>query len=186
MTISTPNFSDPAAARAWDAYFDEVTRRLRPLSRQRRREITDELVAHVLDGLDSEVEGSETDRLSTVLTRMGSPSAYLDDIVEDAARTAETGAGWRFGQGLRSLARRAGLGASYLLGLATLLMAIGKFFYPENVGLFRMTTGWIVAGYVDNEGATELLGAWFIPIMLLLSIVFWYLLPRRLSGRRTQ
>lgn len=179
MTASNPKFQDPSATRAWDQYFRAVDRYLKPLSTLRRQEIRDELVAHVLDGMDAEPVGDESTRLATVLSRMGTPDSYLEGVVEDAALANETGAGWRFAQGLKSLGRTIGLATTYVLGLMALLLAIGRVFYPAEVGVFRMSSGWIVAGYVDNEGATDLLGMWSIPVMIALLVVFWFVLPRR-------
>ena len=73
------------------------------------------------------------------------------------------------------------MATTYVLGLMALLLAIGRVFYPAEVGVFRMSSGWIVAGYVDNEGATDLLGMWSIPVMIALLVVFWFVLPRRLD-----
>ena len=42
----------PQADREWQAYFGEVDRLLRPLAADRRAEVRDELVSHVLDGMD--------------------------------------------------------------------------------------------------------------------------------------
>ncbi len=67
MTGSNPQFNDPAANRDWEHYFREVDHHLKPLSTQRRQEIRDELVAHVLDGMDAEAGGDECKRLATVL-----------------------------------------------------------------------------------------------------------------------
>jgi hypothetical protein len=181
---AAPQFTDPGARHAWSDYFREVDRRLRPLGASRRREIRDELVAHILDGLDAEQGESESERLVAVLARMGSPASYLDGILEEAVLAAETDPGWRLGQRVRSLGRTVGLAATYLLGLFAFLLIVGKFFWPAEVGVFRLSTGWIVAGYVDNAGAVDLLGFWLIPVMIALVAVFWVVLPRVFDGRR--
>ncbi len=178
-----PVFSDPAAERVWATYFRDVDRRLRRLSATRRRDIRDELVAHVLDGLDAEDQGSETQRLDSVLRRMGPPGEYLDRYLEDADGPGEAAAGWRLASGLAGVGRRFALAASYVIGLWALLLALAKPLWPEQIGLFLMPSGWWVAGYVEAEGAVEMLGYWLIPLALVLVGIFWILLPRRL-GRR--
>ena len=109
--------SDPMARRVWDAYFREVDKRLRPLVAPRRREIRDELVAHVLDGLDAETDGSEAARLDRVLGRMGSPGDYLGRLAGDDDLATDTSPGWRAGRGALALGRSIALGGCYLLGL---------------------------------------------------------------------
>lgn len=185
MTSQTaPSFDDAMAGQIWTAYFRDVDRRLRPLSAGHRDEIRDELVAHVLDGFDAETDGSEAERLDRVLRRMGPPGDYLDRFLTDADATSETSARWRVVRGLRDIGGKLALGACYLLGLVSLLFALAKPLWPEHVGLYRMPTGWWIVGYVDSAGSVEYLGYWLIPVMLLFVVVFWFILPRRLSRRR--
>ena len=62
--------------------------------------------------------------------------------------------------------------------MMALSLALAKPFFPENVGLYRLPSGWYMAGYVDVNEATELIGYWIIPVMLVLAYLLWITIPR--------
>jgi len=182
MNTTDPQFDDPVARQTWAAYFRAVDRLLRPLAAGRRAEIREELVAHVLDGLDAEPDDNVAGRLEKVLVRLGPPATYLDRVVGESDLAEPRSTAWRIRRGASALGRTFLLGASYLFGFMALMMALAKPFYPDNVGIFRMASGWWVAGYADSEGAQEFLGFWLIPLMLALVVLLWVVVPRRLTN----
>lgn len=180
MNTSDPQFDDPVARQTWSDYFRAVDRHLRPVAAGRRAEIREELVAHVLDGLDAEPDGDVASGLKNVLTRLGPPATYLDRVVGESDLAEPRSTAWRIRHGASSLGRTFLLGASYLFGFMALMLALAKPFYPDNVGVFRMSSGWWVAGFVDSAGARDLLGFWVIPLMLAIVFLLWVVVPRRL------
>ena len=173
MSKSDPTFTNSSAVKEWQRYFSEVDRLLRPLNPERREEIRDELVSHVLDGMDANGDDDEASRLRTVLNRLGPPGIYLDRVAGDLVAAGEHSVFWKMRRTLATLGRNAALVSSYLLGLMALCLALAKPFFPENVGLYRMPSGWYMAGYIDVNEATELIGYWIIPVMLLLAWFLW-------------
>lgn len=184
MSTGNPTFQDDAATREWRDYFGEVDRLLRPLTATRREEVRDELVAHVLDGMDVETGNDDATRLRAVLNRLGPPAEYLDRVAGDMASEDDHSRTWKLKRGLALLGRNAALVSTYLLGLIALLLAIAKPFFPDNVGFYRMPGGWYMAGYVDVGDATELVGYWLVPAMLALAYLLWIVLPRWIGRLR--
>lgn len=166
------------ANQEWQAYFGEVDRLLRPLAADRRTEVRDELVSHVLDGMDAESDGNEETRLRRVLDRLGPPAEYLERAVGELVTEGEHSTSWRLRRGIATLGRNAALVSTYLIGFFAIAIAIAKPFFPEYVGLHRLQSGWYMAGYVDVGESTELLGYWIIPLMLVLCWFFWIVIPR--------
>lgn len=184
MSAGNPTFQDDVATKEWRHYFGEVDRLLRPLTARRREEVRDELVAHVLDGMDVETGKDDAARLRAVLNRLGPPADYLDRVAGDMASGDDHSRTWKLKLGLVLLGRNAALVSAYLVGMIALLVAIAKPIWPENVGFYRLPSGWYIAGYVDVGGATELLGIWIVPIMLALTYLLWIVVPRWLGKLR--
>ena len=182
MTVE-PGFTNEVADRLWTEYFREVDLRLKPLVTERRAEIREELVTHVLDGMEAEDGGDEAETLKRVLTRLGSPSHYLDRVLGEHEEAGSRTVSWKTRRALGGLGRTVLLGASYLLGMVALLLAVAKPIAPDNVGLFRMPGAWWAMGYIDAEGAREVLGYWIIPLMLVVVFLAWAWFPRWLSRR---
>ena len=183
MNTTDPRFDDPVAQQTWSDYFRAVDKHLKPLAAQRRAEIREELVAHVLDGLEAEPDDNVAARLESVLARLGPPAVYLDRVVGEPGLAEPHSTAWRVRRGASTFGRTFLLGASYLVGFMALMVALAKPFYPDNVGVFRMSSGWWVAGFVDSEGARDLLGYWVIPVMLAVVFLLWVVVPRRLIDR---
>ncbi len=184
MSAAEITFQDDKATQEWTDYFREVDRLLRPLNAERKTEIRDELVAHVLDGMDAEPDGDDATRLRAVLDRLGPPAEYLDRVVGDMATEDDHSTTWKLKRAVIKLGRNAALVSTYLLGLIALLVAIAKPFFPDNVGFYRLPNGWYIAGYVDVGDATELLGYWIIPLMLALAYLLWIVVPRWIGRLR--
>jgi hypothetical protein len=190
----TPHFSDQAARRRWDSYFDNVDRVLsRGLAEA--AELRSDLATHVIDSMAAAPSGSELDRLNVALSRLGEPIDYLrpllaDEFIERGTRTYSP---VTIARGL-SLALLAGsrrtvislvFGIGYLLLAVFVIIALLKPLWGENVGLFRHTDGTIDAGIVaDTAGAQELLGLWSIPIALVLATILYVVLTKGLRVLR--
>lgn len=188
----TPDFTDPAALRRWDAYFAEVDRLL---ARADARGLRQELEAHVVDSMAAAPAGSEAERLDAALARLGRPREYLHPLLADEmlARGTRTYSpvtiARSLGHAVMAGSRRAAIGLAFGLGYLLLglfaAMALLKPLWGEHVGLFRSGDGAIRAGIVARpDGAQELLGWWSVPIALLLAALLYVALTRGLRAVR--
>ena len=86
--MNRPNFTQPEAGQAWDAYFAEVDALL-ALTGDQAADLADELRMHLADSFAALAGPDELTRLDTAIARLGKPAAYLKPVV--AAALLETG-----------------------------------------------------------------------------------------------
>jgi hypothetical protein len=190
-----PAFTDPAARRHWDAYFAEVDRLLAKASDD-AASICEDLERHVIDSLAAQPSGgSEVERLSAALGRLGRPIDYLRPLIADHLldRGMRTYRPSLIARGLfhavlagstRAMAAFA-FGLGYLMLAAFTAIAVLKPFWSDHVGLFRRADRTISAGIVgQTDGSRELLGLWSIPIALVIAGVLYVALTKGLRAVR--
>jgi hypothetical protein len=142
-------FKDARARRAWSLFFLKAEAVLSPLAASVRKELIDDLKAHVHDILANEApEGDELARITAALDRVGNPKEFLAPLLADAVfrAPAQTGS---LGMAYRTLSLYAARGTSYLLraiglvlaataGFALALAALNSLFRPDRAGLFLL------------------------------------------------
>ncbi len=76
----------------------------------------------------------------------------------------------------------------YLLLFGFVFLIFAKLINPSEVGLFYKDASFMVLGIAKNtnqNGIMELLGNWFVPVMLLAIIVFYVLITLLLKFKKT-
>lgn len=161
-----------------DAYIRDLTRALSSLSENDRREIVDEIRAH-LDHRDGE------SKLDDAIKALGSPHqcarGFLEELQLQAAFN-DVGPARTFGALIALASRRAtatvGLfvsGVFYLFAVGFAFICVAEIVSPNSVGLWIDPAGDTYAlGVVDVEegsGAREVLGAWMIPFAAAISML---------------
>lgn len=190
----TPDFTDPAARRRWDAYFGEVDRLLARAGAD-GFELRGDLEAHLADSMAAAQGGSEGERLDVAISRLGQPSDYLrpllaDELIEKGTRsyspvTIARGLFFAVLAGSRRTAVGFAFGLGYLLLAIFTAMAVLKPIWGEHVGVFRNADGTLSAGIVaHSDGAREMLGWWSIPIALMLAALLYIALTKGLRALR--
>lgn len=116
-------FKDARAKRAWLLYFLKVEAVLSPLAGPVRRELIQDLKAHVQELLASErLEGDELQRLNAALARVGNPKEFLAPLVAEAVFRKPPRYG-DAGMALRTVALYASRGATYFARACGLVLA---------------------------------------------------------------
>jgi hypothetical protein len=187
-------FNDARARRAWNLYFLKAEAVLSPLASSVRKELIDDLKAHVQDILANEASaGDEFARLTAALDRVGNPKEFLAPLLADAVFRAPAQNG-SLGMAYRTLTLYAARGTSYLLrtiglvltttaGFAVALAALNSLFRPDRAGLFLLDNDEYqlrVLG-LGASGGEQLLAPWMAVglIVLGLALLAW-------SARRTR
>lgn len=188
MTESTPTFTSTHSRETWDKYQDRVEKLAGALAAPQRRDMLLEIRAHLLESM-LRGEGDESQRLEQAIAQLGRPEEFVPGWVEERLSQAADPAlmmrsRWQLlrldaTRGLLGLLRSIALGFGYMLVFYSFVMFILKILFPENVGLFVLPNGVPLVGYADAEGISELLGWWFLPISLLLGVVLFWWLNRR-------
>jgi hypothetical protein len=187
-------FREPKARRAWRHFRLRVELMLSSVSSGVRRELLDDLTAHVRDlvahGSDSV---GEYERLRAALERIGDPRDFLAPVIGDAIfRDPRRDVGFgQVGRALLSLFSRgwhvAWRAASVLLatvlGALAILVAIGSLLEPGAVGLFRLGPDDIQIRLLGGRGGVPLFTPWFaigLSALAVVSMAFAWRQARRL------
>ena len=145
------------ARRLWTDFLRRLEWSHRHLPGPERAEAKAEAVAHIAENMATLDLPDEADRLREALNRFGVPAAPPPP--------------WRkpLAIGLHYLAIMV-MGASGLVILILLHMILMKAFNPDAVGLYLYPGDPVLTlSYETQVGAREILGAWFIPILLAIS-----------------
>ena len=143
-------FEDPRSRALWRHYELRARYALAATTAGVRRELLEDLSAHVRDALIANADGSpEHDRLKTILTRLGEPEEYLAPLLAEAvlrrpgpsnafAASADAiSAAWRLGVGVLAIAIAYPLIA--LLALGTSTLAVMRIALPQTAGVFALS-----------------------------------------------
>jgi hypothetical protein len=197
MNMRREMFAEPEASAIWDRFFAGVDAICRGLPEDQRRELMLELQDHLYESYGRQSGASEAARLDLAIEKIGEPEHFVKPMIADhqlahAARTLNprsviVGLLFNASKGTRALLVSVGFGFGYLLSIGFLLVAIGKPFNPDRIGLFAHPGGGYSLGIFDlrPDGATELLGYWIIPICIVISVVGYWALTRLLRRIRS-
>lgn len=169
--------TDANARAAMAAYFAKVDRALAPLPRADAEQVKAELEAHALDAL------ADASDVNAALAQLGDPDEFLDDLVADRMR-ALAGRTFKPGDVVAALARNAGsglvglalstlVGLGYAIAAVALVLGVLKLFAPQGVGVFRLETGEIFIGHDEAVRGVDLLGIWFSPFAIAVSVCLY-------------
>jgi hypothetical protein len=186
-------FENATAQKIYDDYFKRASKYVNVLSPEDRSDILMELNSHIYEATHHASAGNGIDTLVDVLQNLGDPAEILKPEV--AFRKARQ-AGRSFNpkhifQALRLNLYNGGMyvviTAFYLFTVAFGLLIIFKLIAPENTGLFLKDGHWFAFGYTskNTSGLSELLGYWFIPMNVAISMLF-YLLATSIFRLRTK
>lgn len=187
-------FSEPKARDAWRQFRFRVELMLSSVSGGVRRDLLEDLTAHVRDLVALGPDGaSEHERLQAALERMGDPREFLAPLVGDAIfRDPRRDVG--FGQAGRAMLslltrgwrlawRSASALLAALLGALAALVAFGSLLDPQAVGLFQLGPDDIQLRLLGGQRGIALFTPWFAIGLLALaaaSMAFAWRQARRL------
>jgi len=173
-------FKQEAAQRIYDDYIKRINRSIVALSKADQQDIQLEFNSHIYESMQGSTKESEIDSLLDVLQKLGAPEEVLLQLVADKKLDQAT----RTFNPLhifKALALNISNGVSYIIFVILyLILGVGvfsigaKIFYPDKVGFYVHEKGWSV-GIGENSG-TEVLGNWFIPVMLGAVLVLYILI----------
>jgi hypothetical protein len=185
-------FEKKETLEAWDLYSQKLANILKKVKSGYKNDIITEIQSHILDGFSELKLKNETERLNKAIENLGDPSDFLTPLIAEKYLT-DASANYRpmfiakglfyylksgFRQFLKGMIYVTGY--IFIIGLA--LVAILKIFIPSKTGFFVSKTGTINIGLVSDISNVdrELLGYWFIPLALIMSIILYYTLAKLL------
>jgi hypothetical protein len=182
-------FKQKAAQRIYDDYIKRINRSVASLSKADQQDIQLEFNSHIFESMQGSTLESEIDSLLDVLQKLGAPEEVLTQLVADKKLEQATRT-FNPAHIFKALALNVSNGISYTIFIILyLILGIGvfsvgaKIFYPDKVGFYVYEKGWSI-GIGENSG-TEVLGNWFIPVMLGVLLVLYILTTLMLRLIRT-
>ena len=173
-------FKQEAAQRIYDDYIKRINRTVATLSNADQQDIQLEFNSHIYESMQGSSKESEIDSLLDVLQKLGAPEEVLTQLVADKKLEQATRT-FNPAHIFKALALNISNGLSYTIFIILyLILGIGvfsvgaKIFYPDKVGFYVYEKGWSI-GIGENSG-TEVLGNWFIPVMLGTLLVLYILI----------
>lgn len=182
MTLTKIPFTDKSSTRIYQEYLDRIQRATKSLSKEDQLEIMMELNSHIYENFSQKRSDNEIEQLLDILQKLGSPEEVLKPLVADKKLTQATRT-FNPVHIFKALILNIGNGLSYIiffllyLCLFSFIFLIGaKIFMPDRVGLFYKKGSTFILGMASNYPGHEILGNWFIPVMIAFTIVFYLLL----------
>jgi hypothetical protein len=179
------NFNQEEAYRIYQAYIEHAGKVVAGLPAGDAEDVINEIDSHIFEAFNNATHiSSEKERIEMVIRNLGSPESYLKPIIAEKKlhRAVDKYNVIGILKGICSTiltgSRYALLSVMYLFILATGIVIIAKILYPHKTGLFVNEGHFVGLGFMDqiNSGATELLGYWLIPIMIVAIIAFYFLI----------
>ncbi len=181
-------FISGSCQRVYQDYIDRCKRIIHILSDQDREDCLMEINSYVHEYMQDHQQDDEMNSLLNILDRLGPPETTLKEIVaskkiDQAVKT------YHIKYLLQALILNLRNGVTYiLLFLLTILVLIfpvlivGKIIWPQQIGLW-IGGGSFVFGMHDpeNSASHELLGNYFIPVVLLIMITLYFLIIQLLK-----
>lgn len=188
MRIEDIKFEQKASQRIYNDYMKRIRKATSSLSKINQDDIYMEFNSHIFESIQHKKETNEIDALLDIIEKLGTPEEVLKPLVADRKLEQATKT-FNPVHVFKALILNFTNGVSYIFFFILYLFLFGfvflifaKIFYPSLVGLYMkkdsfsvFVLGIVNPDYQIKNQTYEVLGNWFIPVMLL-SIVLFYLL----------
>lgn len=194
MKIENIKFSQAASKRVYHDYMNRIKKATNSLSQQNQDDIYMEFNSHIFEAMNHNNQGNEIDILLDILDKLGTPEEILKPLVADKKLEQATKT-FNPIHIFKALILNFTNGISYVIFFILYLLLFGFVFLiyakisnPAEVGLYYKDNTMMVLGIPSNAneiGVTEILGNWFIPVMLLSIVVFYLLITLLLKLKKS-
>lgn len=196
MKFKKIKFKNADAQNIYENYLKQIQSVTKRLSLEDRNDILLELNSHIYESLSkkSNENTTEVKRLTDTLDNIGIPKEILKPLIADkklhqATRTFNPihifqALALNFSYGIIYFL----FFTLYLFLFSFIVLIFGKIFFPNHVG-FYYSKGEIFqyGGFIEGEKLQnfEVLGNWFIPVTILLGIIFYFFITFLLKLKRS-
>lgn len=174
------DFKNTSAQKIYNDYFKRIERCSTVLSKEDRTDLIMEFNSHIYEGLQKNTAKDELEGLLNILENLGMPEEVLKPLIADKKlrQATKTFNPKHVFQAIK-LNIKNGIvfgvfGLLYLFLFSTIFLFIAKIVLPNNTGLFYNNNEFQSFGFVrDYKGYNEVLGIWFIPLVLISTIILY-------------
>ena len=194
MKIENIKFTEEASKRVYNDYMKRVRKAISSLSKQNQDDIYMEFNSHVFEAIQKKNGINEIDLLLDILENLGIPEEVLKSLVADKKLEQATET-FNPIHVFKALVLNFTNGITYIIFFILYLLLFGfiflifaKIINPSEVGLFYKDSSIFVLGLSNNTnqaGIKEILGNWFIPVMLVSTVAFYFLITLLLKFKKT-
>ena len=205
MEFKELQFIDSDTQRVYKNYIQSIKNATKELLIEDSQEILMEFNSHIYESMQLKNSKSEINNLLNAIDKLGTPEEVLKPLIADRILNKATRS-FKPNDIFYALYLNIGNGISYIifallyfLVCVILFVTFLKLIYSDFTGLFigddlfLLGTNFGNATYMgfflegpdgDFSGATEVLGNWFIPLMVLLNTVLYFIITIALSFKK--
>ena len=191
MEFREIQFSDSNARRVYKNYIERIKNVTKPLTQSDRNEVLLEFNSHIYESLQNNVNPKELDTLLNAIDNLGAPEDVLSPLIADKLLERATKS-FNPIDVFRALALNITNGISYII-FAILYLCLGGFVFlifakiinGNKVGMFFQNGKFQAIGMLsDSANYQEVLGNWFIPVMLVSIIILYFIITLLLKIKK--
>jgi len=198
MRIEDIKFEQKASQRIYNDYMKRIKKATTSLSKIDQDDIYMEFNSHIYEAIHHKNETNEIDSLLDIIEKLGLPEEVLKPLVADKKLQQATKT-FNPVHVFKALMLNLTNGVSYIFFFILYLFLFGfvflifaKIFNPSLVGLYmkKDSLSVFVLGIMNPEHQIknqtyEVLGNWFIPVMLLSIVLFYFLITLLLKFKKS-
>jgi uncharacterized membrane protein len=190
MKFKKIEFKDKNAQRVYDNYINSIRNVLKPILDSDRQEVLMEFNSHIYEHLQDNKSKLEIDALLNAIEKLGSPEEVLKPLVADKLLEKAIKS-FNPIQILKALLLNFTNGVSYII-FFLLYLSLGAFvffifakLFNSNVGMYYKEGKFQVLGLMSGNGDyQEVLGYWFIPVMIISILILYFIITLILKAKR--
>ncbi len=180
--MKTIKFKNKSAQKIYDSYIRRIRRTTKVLSSNDQEDVLMEFNSHIYEALQHKKEDDEIASLLEITQELGDPEIVLRSLVAEKKlnQATKTFNPKHIFQAVSLNIKRSSIFfvfvILYLSLFSFIVLIISEIINPEKTGLYFSNNKFVALGIYDtNKEVTEVLGNWFIPIMIA-NLLFFYLL----------
>ena len=192
MKFKEIQFTDDSAQRVYKNYITSIKNISKPLPQSDREDLLMEFNSHIYESLQSNADKRELDSLLNAIDKIGAIEDVVQPLIADKLLEKATKS-FNPVDVFKALALNITNGIIYIiftflyLGLGGFIFLIfAKLIKGDKVGMYVQDGKFMVLGMVsDSEEYQEVLGNWFIPVMLLSTVVLYFIITLLLKAMKS-
>ncbi|PCH75943.1 MAG: hypothetical protein COB98_07655 [Flavobacteriaceae bacterium] len=191
MTFKKIEFEDKNAQRVYGNYIKNLRNVLKPILETDKQEVLMEFNSHIYEHLQSNTSKTEIELLLNAIDKLGAPEEVLKPLIADKLLEKATKS-FNPIHIFKALFLNITNGISYIiffvlyLFLGTFIFLIFAKLFNSNVGMYYREGKFQVIGLIkDTSDYQEVLGYWFIPLMIFITVILYVLITLLLKLKKT-
>jgi hypothetical protein len=195
MEFKKIHFKDAEAQKIYEYYIKQIQAATKKLSHEDQNDILMEMNSHIYESMTKNGdENNELKNLLNTIDKIGDPKEILKPLIAEK----------KLNQAIKTfnpihifnaLILNFSFGIIYfiffilyLFLFAFPIFIIGKIFFPENIGCYyKKGVFFAYGGYFSEPDVQgdEILGNWFIPVTILLAVLFYFIITLLLKVEKS-